>query len=80
MTNIDGGPAGDAEHMPARWYSVQWVSVRIVWALFAAGLIVRGDAEDTPIVIGAVIVGVLVFVGLTLVAHHERRRWARDHS
>jgi hypothetical protein len=80
MTNIDGGPAGDAEHMPARWYSIQWVSVRIVWALLAVGLIVRGDASDNMTVIGALIIGVVAFVGLTLVAQHERRRWARDHS
>lgn len=82
MTEINGQPAGDAEHMPVRAYSIQWLSIRILWGLFTTGFVTwrTGDSSDTSGFLIAVGLGVIVFVVLTLVAHRDRRIWAREHA
>jgi predicted benzoate:H+ symporter BenE len=81
MSQTEEHPTGDAEHMPARWWSIQWVSVRIAWALVGAGLFARAGTENTnATAIGALVVAGLVLAGLTGIALQRRRQWARDHS
>jgi hypothetical protein len=84
MTEIDGQPAGDAEHMPVRAYSIQWWSIRTLWALFTVGFISwrmdAGNTGNTGDFLVALALGAAVFVVLTLVAHRDRRIWAREHA
>lgn len=80
MTQIDGRPVGDAEHMPVRWYSIQWWSIRTLWALFTLGLTVHGKPADTGAFLFGVALGVIVFGVLTAIAYRDRRIWAREHA
>jgi hypothetical protein len=82
MAQIDGRPEGDAEHMPARWWSIQWVTSRLFYAVVAAIVMARGVNPSEPLeYFGSVaIVTAVLFAALTVIAWYYRRRWARQHS
>lgn len=67
--------------MPVRWWSIQWLSVRIVWGIVAAGLFARVAGDNTNEgAIGGFVIGAIVFGVLTAIALSDRRRWARAHA
>jgi hypothetical protein len=81
MTEIDERD-DERLRMPVRGWSIQWVSIRILWGLFAAGFILWriNDPSDTAGMIAAAVFGAIVFVVLTVIARIDRRRWGREHA
>jgi uncharacterized membrane protein len=82
MTQIDGRPEGDAEHMPVHWWSIQWKTSRLFYALVAGIVVTRNFDPNEPVMLfgSILIVAAVVFLALTAVALYYRRRWAREHS
>lgn len=68
--------------MPARWWSIQWVTSRLFYAVVAAIVVSRNLAADGPFMYfgGVAIITAVLFAALTVIAWYYRRRWARQHS
>jgi hypothetical protein len=82
MTQIDGRTVGDAEHMPAGRFSIQWKMNRFFYAFVVAAVLTRGiDPSDTHGYFGSfLVIGAAVFGILTAYAYWFRRRWARKYA
>lgn len=82
MTHIDGRPQEGAERMPARWWSIQFVTSRLFYALVGGLLATRGlDPSEPFVLFGSLLaVAAVLFLALTAIALYYRRRWARDRS